>query len=152
MPDLPRQAVGNTARQLIGEISRLPQTPALALLLPHRYEVPPDVVAMQRVLIENAPLTLLMGADVSQHDDWRTRAVQIPAGHVLADQGCIVAMSGATKMVVAFRRSASSSGSQARWDLAVTQNRMTTRKVMRELLHHADRLSGGVVANLESGD
>jgi EAL domain-containing protein (putative c-di-GMP-specific phosphodiesterase class I) len=152
MLDLPRSAVGNTARQLLGEISRLPQTPAFALLLPHRYVTPPDVVAMKRVLMENAPLTLLMGADVSHHDDWRTRAVQVPADHVLADQGCMVAMSGAAKMVVAFRRSGSSFGSEARWDLAITQSRTTTRRVMRELLHHADRLAGGVVASLESTD
>jgi hypothetical protein len=107
---------------------------------------------MNRVLMENAPLTLLMGADVSHHDDWRTRAVQVPADHVLADQGCMVAMSGAAKMVVAFQRSGSSFGSEARWDLAITQSRTTTRRVMRELLHHADRLAGGVVASLESTD
>jgi EAL domain-containing protein (putative c-di-GMP-specific phosphodiesterase class I) len=141
-------AAGNTARQLLGEISRLPQTPVLALLLPHRYQSAADAGAMRRVLIENAPLTLVMGEDVSHHDDWRTRAIQIPAGHLLADQGCIVAMSGALKMVVAFRRSAGARGDES-WDLAITQNRATTRRVMRELLHHADRLSGGVVASLE---
>jgi EAL domain-containing protein (putative c-di-GMP-specific phosphodiesterase class I) len=149
MLDIPRSAAGNTARQLLGEISRLPQTPVLALLLPHGYETPADAAAMTRVLIENAPLTLVMGPDVSHHDDWRTRAVQIPVGHPLADQGCIVAMSGSAKMVVSFRRASSSTRAEARWDLAITQSRTATRKVMRELLHHADRLSGGVVANLE---
>jgi EAL domain-containing protein (putative c-di-GMP-specific phosphodiesterase class I) len=144
---IPREAAGNTARQLLGELSRQPQTPVLALVLPHGYSAPRDVVAMKRVLLESTPLALTMGQDVAHHDDWRTRAVQVPAGHVLSDQGCIVAMSGAVKLVIAFRRSPA--GPPDRWDLAITQNPATTRRVMRELLHHADRLAGGVVAGLE---
>ena len=148
MLDILPEAAGNTARQLLGELLRLPQTPIVALVLPHGYSMPADVVTMMRVLLSDTPLALVMGVDVSRHDDWRTRAAYVPAGHALSDQGCIVAMSGAATMVFAFRRA--SAGPAGRWDLATTQEPSVVRLVMRELLHHADRLAGGVVASLES--
>jgi EAL domain-containing protein (putative c-di-GMP-specific phosphodiesterase class I) len=149
MLGIPREAAGNTARQLLGELLRMPQKPVIALLLPHDYTSPADVVAMKRILLENTPLALVMGSDVDEHDDWRARTVHVPADHVLSDQGCIVAVSDTTTMVFAFRRPP---GSRSDWDLATTQNAAMTRRVMRELLHHADRLSGGVVAHLESAN
>jgi EAL domain-containing protein (putative c-di-GMP-specific phosphodiesterase class I) len=148
MLDIPREAAGNTARQLLGELLRLPQRPVVALVLPHGYSVPADVAAMKRVLLADTPLALVMGAAVDHHDDWRARTAHVPADHALADQGCIVAMSGTVTMAVAFRHS--SGGPAGRWDLATTQNPTVVRRVMRELMHHADRLAGGVVANLEA--
>ena len=147
MRDIPREAAGNTARQLLAELLRLPQTPVLALVLPHAYSMPADVAAMTRVLLSDTPLALVMGADVAHLDDWRARAAHIPAGHALSDQGCIVAMSAAVTMVFTFR---ASPDSRTGWDLATTQNPAVTRRVMRELMYHADRLAGGVVANLEA--
>jgi hypothetical protein len=71
---------------------------------------------------------------------------------VLADHGAIVALSGNMKLAVAFHRTASDhSPGGGRWNLSVTQDHETCRLLMRELLHHADRLSGGIVAALEAG-
>jgi EAL domain-containing protein (putative c-di-GMP-specific phosphodiesterase class I) len=152
MLDVPRDAARNTTRQLLGELSRRPVRPVLGLLLPRALELSGDMRAIQRVLLENSPLAVVMGADVSGLDDWRTRTADVPAGHVLADHGAIVALSGNMKLAVAFHRTAPDhSPGGGRWNLSVTQDHETCRLLMRELLHHADRLSGGIVAALEAG-
>jgi EAL domain-containing protein (putative c-di-GMP-specific phosphodiesterase class I) len=151
MLDLPWDAARNTASQLLGELARRPVRPVLGLLLPHGLELSRDARAIQRVLLENSPLAVMMGQDVSGFDDWRTRAADIPAGHALADHGAIVALSGNMQLAVAFQRADSDrSAGGGRWNLAITQEHQTCRLLMRELLHHADRLSGGVVASLEA--
>jgi hypothetical protein len=104
----------------------------------------PATAARYRQALENSPVTVLVGTNMAEYGDWRTRTAETPADHPLAAELCLVALSATYASVLTARPTAVVDGAAAGWEVALSHDPLTVRRVMRELLHHLDRLGGGV--------
>lgn len=90
-------------------------------------------------------VSVLIGADRGLLQDWRTRTAEPPEGHPLEGEPCFVALSTTHSSVLVARPMAVPDGDAEEWDVSMSHDPPTCRSVMREPLHHADRLGGGVL-------
>jgi EAL domain-containing protein (putative c-di-GMP-specific phosphodiesterase class I) len=140
------ESVDRLVRQFVTQAARATGQPVVGVVTSRYRRTTAAAAARHREALENAPVTLLVGQDMGVYGDWRTRAAEPPADHPLAAELCLVALAATHASVLAARPTAVVNGQATSWDVGVSHNPPTVRRVMRELLHHVDRLAGGVRA------
>lgn len=93
-------------------------------------------------------LIIVLGPDVSDWNDWRVRAADLPAGHSLENESCFATLSPNSALVIAARREGRPAEPQPTCNVAISQNSTLCRSVYRHLLSTVDTLTGGVHANV----
>ncbi|MEV1288615.1 EAL domain-containing protein [Micromonospora sp. NPDC049679] len=134
------------SRHFAAQAARTVETPAIAVVFPENRTRSSGSVAYYRSLLESAPLSLFIGRDVNVYEDWRTRTGEVPPGHPLDGQFCLLGLSASAARVLVARpvQSGGGAATPGTWDIAMSHDPMVCRQVMRDLLHTMDRLPGGV--------
>jgi EAL domain-containing protein (putative c-di-GMP-specific phosphodiesterase class I) len=138
------ESLDRLMRQFVTQAARMPSLPVVGVVTSRYRRTTPAMMARHRQALENCPVTVLVGKGMAEFGDWRTRVTETPDGHVLAGELCLVALSATYAAVLTARPTAVVDGAATGWEVGVSHNPLTVRRVMRELLHHVDRLGGGV--------
>jgi hypothetical protein len=138
------QAMDELIQTIAGRACSSQRPPIVAAVTPAGAAADAATETMWRMLLERCPLVVVVGSDVARWNDWRVRAADFTAGHALASERCFLALSPSTAMAVAARPHDESNPRDLTWDLAISQQQLLCRKVLRNLLAIVDTLSGGV--------
>jgi EAL domain-containing protein (putative c-di-GMP-specific phosphodiesterase class I) len=115
--------------------------PVVGMLVPDADETSEQAGMSLRMLLERCPLVLVIGHNVARFEDWRVRAAELPAGHPLLGELCLVALSPSQSMALSARRDPAT---EVTVDLALSQQPGLCREMMRLLTDTMDTLVGGV--------
>ncbi|GIJ43726.1 hypothetical protein Val02_06120 [Virgisporangium aliadipatigenens] len=118
--------------------------PVVAAITPQGAGADPVTENMWRMMVERCPLVVIVGPNVATWNDWRIRAADLPAQHVLAGERCFLVLSPTVATVVSARAVAGVDGRQPTWDVVISQQPSLCRDVLRRLLDIVDTLQGGV--------
>ncbi len=141
------EAMGELIQTIASQACGSQRAPVVAAVTPVGAAIDAATETMWRLLLERCPLVVVVGENVSRWNDWRVRAADLPPGHPLAREHCFLALSPSTAMAVAARPHDGSNPRDQTWDLAITQQQLLCRSVLRHLLATVDTLSGGVYHN-----
>jgi EAL domain-containing protein (putative c-di-GMP-specific phosphodiesterase class I) len=144
--DVTDESLDRLMRQFVTQAARGAETPAVGLVTSVYRTTTAEAAGQHRSALENAPVSVLVGQDMGIFQDWRTRTAEPPVGHPLRGELCFVALSASHSSVLAARPTAVRDGRATTWDVGMSHDPLICRRVMRELLHHVDRLEGGVRA------
>jgi hypothetical protein len=140
----------NGVRSLIGDFVALVDAAAnpafVGVLAADAREFDPAAQVYARAMADKSALHLVVGRHASVYDDWYTHAVDLPWGHSFLNEICFVALSPSLATVVAFRPFELGGPDAPAWEVAISQNPTTCRRVVRRLLEEADRVDGGALA------
>jgi EAL domain-containing protein (putative c-di-GMP-specific phosphodiesterase class I) len=131
----------NLLRIFAVEAAGATNPPAIGLVLPDADETSEQTRMSFQMLLGRCPLVLAVGHHVARLEDWRVRAAELPPGHPLLGELCVVALSPTQSMALAARRVP---GTEITVDLAVSQQPAACREVMRLIIDTLDTLAGGV--------
>lgn len=130
-------------RDFVALVDAAPEPTFVGVLTPDEGTIDAGGNIFGRAMADKSALHLVLGRHVSVLDDWCTHAVDLPGGHPFLDQVCFVALSPNLATLVSFR---TSDGVDSGWEVAISQNPITCRQVIRRLLAEVDTLEGGVLA------
>lgn len=115
--------------------------PVVALLMPDGEATSEATRISFQMLLDRCPLVLALGQDVARLEDWRVRAAELPPGHSMLGELCVVALSPTQSMALAARLDPST---EITVDLAISQQPAVCRELMRMFTDTLDTLAGGV--------
>lgn len=144
--DVTDESLDRLVRQFVATATRGPDLPAIGLVASVYRTTSAATVARYRAALEDCPVSVLVGQDMAVYQDWRTVAVEPPIGHPLRAEFCFVSLSASQSSVLVARPTAVRDGKAQGWDIGMSHDPLLCRRVMRELLHHVDRLDGGALA------
>jgi hypothetical protein len=131
----------NLLRIFCVEAANAPNPPVVGVLVPDGDAVSEETRVSFRMVLDRCPLVLVIGQQVTRFEDWRVRVAELPDGHPLLGELCVVALSPAQSMSLAARRDPSM---EVTVDLAISQQPPVCRELMRLLVDTMDTLAGGV--------
>jgi hypothetical protein len=140
------ESLDRLVRQFVTQAARGPELPVVGVVTSAYRRTTPASAAQHRAALENCPASVLVGPGMAMFQDWRTRAVEPPEGHPLWGELCFVALSAVHSSVLVARATNVRDGVATSWEVGMSHDPATCRRVMRELLHHTDRLDGGSMA------
>lgn len=143
LSDVPEESLDRLVRQFVTQAGHGPDLPVVGALSSTYRATSSQTISRYRSALENCPVSVLVGRDMAVFQDWRTRGVEPPADHRLTGELCFVALSSTHAAVLVARPTAVRGGRAEAWHVGMSHDPMTCRTVMRELLHHLDRLDGG---------
>jgi EAL domain-containing protein (putative c-di-GMP-specific phosphodiesterase class I) len=143
MTDVTEESLDRLMRQFVTQAGQGSELPVVGVVSSSYRKTTPETIARYRSALENSPVSILVGRDMDMFQDWRTRGVELPDGHPMSGELCFVALSATHSGVLVARPTAVRDGRAHGWDVGMSHDPMTTRRVMRELLHHVDSLDGG---------
>jgi hypothetical protein len=144
--DVTDESLDRLVRQFVATATRGPDLPSIGLVASVYRTTSAATVARYRAALEDSPVSVLVGQDMAVYQDWRTVAVEPPIGHPLRAEFCFVSLSASQSSVLVARPTAVRDGKAQGWDVGMSHDPLVCRRVMRELLHHVDRLGGGALA------
>jgi EAL domain-containing protein (putative c-di-GMP-specific phosphodiesterase class I) len=139
------ESLDRLMRQFVTQAARGPELPVVGVVTSVYRQTTPETVAQHRAALENCPASVLVGRGLAMFQDWRTRAVEAPEGHPLWGELCFVALSAVHSSVLVARPTAVRDGVATSWEVGMSHDPSIGRRVMRELLHHTDRLADGIM-------
>jgi EAL domain-containing protein (putative c-di-GMP-specific phosphodiesterase class I) len=131
----------NLLRIIAIQAANAQNPPVVGILVPDADAISDEARMSLRMLLDRCPMVLAMGHHAALLEDWRVRAADLPVGHPLSGELCVVALSPTQSMALAARRDASM---EVTVDLAVSQQAPVCRELMRLLVDTMDTLDGGV--------
>ncbi|WP_051713417.1 EAL domain-containing protein [Spirillospora albida] len=126
---------------LARSIARAPTPPVVVFVLPQDLPPDPDLTVLYRIMLARCPLILFIGPGATRYNSWKVRAAELPAGHRLRQEGCLIALSPTDALVVAARPMESDPD---HLEIAISENSGLARELLRHTSELFDTLQGGI--------
>jgi EAL domain-containing protein (putative c-di-GMP-specific phosphodiesterase class I) len=142
--DINQASLDSLIRAGAVEVCSTDRPQVVASISPTGTVTPPETLHMFRILLERSPLIIVLGPDVSEWNDWRVRASDVPAGHPLGSECCFATLSPTGALAIAGHRRSAANDPYPTWTVALSQDPALCREVFRHLVATVDTLAGGV--------